>query len=80
MPLVKLELICIGTKPICHNNKHAFRQQIQLAKQYKLPIVIHCREAFDEIFEILEEEKSTDLFGIFHCFSEIMSKPNRAIS
>jgi TatD DNase family protein len=34
----------------------AFRKQIQLAKQYKLPIVIHCREAFDEVFEILEEE------------------------
>ncbi|MCD0464157.1 TatD family hydrolase [Flavobacterium sp. ENC] len=47
----------------------AFRKQIQLAKHYKLPIVIHCREAFDEIFEILEEEKSEDLFGIFHCFT-----------
>jgi TatD DNase family protein len=46
----------------------AFRKQIQLAKQYKLP-VIHCREAFDEVFEILEEEKSPDLFGIFHCFT-----------
>jgi TatD DNase family protein len=46
----------------------AFRKQIQL-KQYKLPIVIHCREAFDEVFEILEEEKSPDLFGIFHCFT-----------
>ena len=34
-----------------------FRAQIQLAKQYKLPIVIHCRDAFDEVFEILEEEK-----------------------
>jgi TatD DNase family protein len=31
--------------------------------------VIHCREAFDEVFEILEEEKSPDLFGIFHCFT-----------
>ena len=34
-----------------------FRSQIQLAKQYELPIVIHCRDAFDEVFEILEEEK-----------------------
>jgi TatD DNase family protein len=53
----------------------AFRKQIQLAKKYKLPIVIHCREAFDEIFEILEEEKCPDLFGIFHCFQELMSRP-----
>jgi TatD DNase family protein len=52
----------------------AFRKQIQLAK-YKLPIVIHGRDAFDEIFAILEEEKSADLFGIFHCFSGIRSRP-----
>ncbi len=58
----------------------AFRRQIQLAKKYKLPIVIHCREAFDEIFEILEEEKSADLFGIFHCFSGTYEQALQAIS
>ncbi len=58
----------------------AFRKQIQLAKHYKLPIVIHCREAFDEIFEILEEEKSSDLFGIFHCFSGTYEQALQAIS
>ncbi|TEB40765.1 hydrolase TatD, partial [Flavobacterium circumlabens] len=58
----------------------AFRKQIQLAKHYKLPIVIHCREAFDEIFEILEEEKSEDLFGIFHCFTGTHEQALQAIS
>lgn len=58
----------------------AFRQQIQWAKQYKLPIVIHCREAFDEIFEILEEEKSPELFGIFHCFTGTYEQALQAIS
>ena len=58
----------------------AFRIQIQLAKQYKLPIVIHCRDAFDEIFEILEEEKSPDLFGIFHCFTGTYEQALQAIS
>jgi TatD DNase family protein len=58
----------------------AFRKQIQLAKQYKLPIVIHCREAFDLIFEILEEEKSEDLFGIFHCFTGTYEQALQAIS
>ncbi len=58
----------------------AFKRQIQLAKQYKLPIVIHCREAFDEIFEVLEEEKSDDLFGIFHCFSGTYEQALQAIS
>ena len=58
----------------------AFRTQIQWAKQYKLPIVIHCRDAFDEIFEILEEEKSADLFGIFHCFTGTHEQALQAIS
>lgn len=57
-----------------------FRAQIKLAKQYKLPIVIHCREAFDEVFEILEEEKGPDLFGIFHCFTGTLSQAQLAIS
>ncbi|MEC3905864.1 TatD family hydrolase [Tamlana sp. 2201CG12-4] len=60
--------------------KEAFKYQIRLAKQYKLPIVIHCREAFDEIFEVLEGEKSDDLFGIFHCFTGDFEQAHRAIS
>ncbi|WP_179021186.1 TatD family hydrolase [Winogradskyella forsetii] len=58
----------------------AFRHQIKLAKQYKLPIVIHCREAFDEIFKVLEEEQSDDLFGIFHCFTGTLEQAQQAIS
>jgi TatD DNase family protein len=42
--------------------------------------VIHCREAFNEIFEILEQEKSPDLFGIFHCFSGTYEQALQAIS
>ncbi|AWI24781.1 TatD family hydrolase [Flavobacterium pallidum] len=60
--------------------KIAFRRQIQWAKQYKLPINIHCREAFDEIFEILEEEKSRELWGIFHCFAGDYQQALQAIS
>ncbi|WP_138432790.1 TatD family hydrolase [Winogradskyella algicola] len=58
----------------------AFKYQINLAKKYKLPIVIHCREAFDEIFEVLEQEKSDDLFGIFHCFTGTLNQAQQAIS
>ncbi|MBP6584303.1 MAG: TatD family hydrolase [Flavobacterium sp.] len=60
--------------------KIAFRHQIQLAKKYKLPIVIHCRESFDEIFEVLESEKSEELYGIFHCFSGNLDQAKKAIS
>ena len=60
--------------------KKAFKHQIRLAKRYKLPIVIHCRDAFDEIFHVLDEEKSEDLFGIFHCFTGTLEQANKAIS
>lgn len=59
--------------------KKAFREQIQLAKKHKLPIVIHCRDAFDEIFEVLETERDDDLFGIFHCFTGSKEQAERAI-
>ena len=62
------------------NQKKAFKIQIQLAKKYKLPIVIHCRYAFDEIFKILESENDDDLFGIFHCFTGTEEQANKAIS
>jgi TatD DNase family protein len=57
----------------------AFKKQIQLAKRYKLAINIHCRDAFNEVFEVLESEKATDLFGIFHCFTGDMQQAERAI-
>lgn len=60
--------------------KIAFKRQIQLAKKYKLPIVIHCRDAFDEIFEVLETEKDESLFGIFHCFTGTFEQAQQAIS
>ena len=60
--------------------QEAFRHQIKLAKKYKLPIVIHCRESFNEIFEVLETEKSDDLYGIFHCFTGTLEQALQAIS
>jgi len=60
--------------------KKAFVYQIKLAKAHKLPIVIHCREAFKEIFEILKQEQSKDLYGIFHCFTGTLDQAKEAIS
>lgn len=60
--------------------KEAFKYQIQLAKEYNLPIVIHCRESFDEIFEVLETEKDDKLFGIFHCFTGTFEQAKQAMS
>jgi len=60
--------------------QHAFKYQIKLAKKYKLPINIHCRDAFNEVFEVLESEKGDDLYGIFHCFTGDCEQAQKAIS
>jgi len=59
--------------------QEAFRIQIDWAKNLGLPIVIHCREAFDEIFEILNELKDDKLRGIFHCFSGTLEQAHKVI-
>ena len=66
-------------KTFLKEQQEAFAWQIQLAKKHKLPIVIHCREAFEEVFEVLEGEKGDDLFGIFHCFTGTEEQAHRAI-
>lgn len=67
-------------KSFLKQQQEAFRFQIRLAKKYKLPIVIHSRDSFDEIFEILEVEKGEGLFGIFHCFTGNLEQAKKAIS
>lgn len=57
----------------------AFKKQIEWAKQLDLPFVIHCREAFDEVFEVLEETKHDRMRGIFHCFTGNVEQAKRAI-
>ena len=59
--------------------QEAFKYQIELAKKYDLPIVIHCRESFDEIFEVLDEVNDEKLYGIFHCFTGTLEQAKRAI-
>ncbi|SDR79885.1 TatD family hydrolase [Christiangramia echinicola] len=60
--------------------KQAFKRQIEFAKDRELPIVIHCRDAFEEIFEVLEEVKDDKLFGIFHCFTGNLEQARQALS
>lgn len=59
--------------------KDAFRTQVKWAKELNLPIDIHCREAFTELFELLEELKDDKLFGILHCFTGTLEQAQRAI-
>ena len=66
-------------KSFLNEQQEAFRFQIRLAIKHDLPIVIHCRDAFDEIFEILDKENCPKLRGIFHCFTGTLEQAKRAI-
>ncbi len=54
-------------KTFLNEQIEAFKIQITWAKKLKLPIVIHCRDAFDEVYSVLQQEQDEDLRGIFHC-------------
>ncbi len=56
----------------------AFEAQISLANNYNLPIVIHCRESFDEIYNILIKNKVKN-GGIFHCFSGSLDQAKKIL-
>nr|MDQ3101970.1 TatD family hydrolase [Bacteroidota bacterium] len=56
-------------KTFLEQQKEVFRQQVRWAKDLELPIVIHARDSFNEVFSIVEEENEDFLFGVFHCFT-----------
>lgn len=56
-------------KTFVNEQAEAFRRQVNWAKELNLPIVIHAREAFDEIFAIVDELNDERLTGVFHCFT-----------
>jgi len=66
-------------KTYLNEQQEAFRFQIRLAIKNDLPIVIHCRDAFNEIFEILDKENCPKLRGVFHCFTGTLEQAKRAI-
>ncbi len=66
-------------KTFLQQQQDVFVRQIQLAKHYQIPINIHCRDAFDEVLEILAQEKSPELWGIFHCFTGDFNQAKQAI-
>jgi TatD DNase family protein len=63
-----------------NQQKHAFKEQIIMAKQYDLPIVIHTRSSFEETFALVEKMNDERLRGIFHCFSGTVEEANRIIA
>jgi len=64
-----------------HNiQKDVFRKQIRLAKKVGMPIIIHNREATEDVISILEEEDVKDIGGIMHCYSDSPEYINRILA
>ena len=66
-------------KTFIEAQKKAFRMQVEWAKELNLPIVIHARDAFDEIFEIVDEMNDEILRGVFHCFTGTLDQANHIL-
>lgn len=60
--------------------QEVFRKQIQLAKKVGLPIIIHNREATEDILRILKEEKADEIGGVMHCFSGSVETARESIA
>src|SRR5690349_17943186 len=56
-------------KTFVKEQEEVFRRQIDLANQYKLPVSIHSRESFEELYNTLLDKKKEMPCGVFHCFT-----------
>jgi TatD DNase family protein len=66
-------------KTFWEQQKEAFTIQVQWAKKYGLPVVIHCRESIDETIEMVKALKDERLRGVFHCFTGSVGQAKRII-
>lgn len=66
-------------KTYVEQQKIAFREQVRFAKKYQLPLIIHTRDAFDEVFDVIDSENDKSLKGIFHCFTGNLKQAQKII-
>lgn len=66
-------------KTFWNEQLEAFRIQVDWAKKYSLPIVIHCRESLDQTIELVEQHSDGKLTGVFHCFTGTIEQAERII-
>jgi TatD DNase family protein len=67
-------------KTYINEQAEALKIQIEWAKEKKLPVVIHVREAFDEIFEVIDPLNDDNLFGVFHCFTGTLEQAKKILN
>jgi len=66
-------------KTFLAQQQEALRIQVRWAKQYQIPIVLHTRDAFAEVYDIIEQEQDGTLTGVFHCFSGTPEEAEKVI-
>jgi len=66
-------------KTFVKEQEEVFKKQIHLANHYKLPVSIHSRESFEELYTILLSTKKEMPCGVFHCFTGNADQAKRAI-
>jgi len=66
-------------KTFLREQMDAFRQQVEFAIKSDLPVVVHSRDAFPEVFSVLDEFAGEKLTGVFHAFSGSMKDAEKAI-
>ena len=57
------------SKEYMKQQREAFERQLEWAALYRLPVIIHCRNSFDELYEILYNKRNLNITGVFHAFS-----------
>lgn len=79
---IEKKLIAIGETGLDYHYQHSDRKiqqkflvrYLHLAAQHKLPVIFHCREAFEDLFEIVDQEYPKNLPAILHCFTGTMKE------
>jgi len=67
-------------KTYFEQQKEALQIQIEWAKQYQLPIILHCRESLDHVIDQIERNHDESLKGIFHCFDGTLEQAKRIMA
>ncbi|MGB1508409.1 MAG: TatD family hydrolase, partial [Crocinitomicaceae bacterium] len=80
IPVGEIGIDLYWDKTFLKQQLDAFRIQIKWAKELDLPIVIHARDSYPEIFEVLDEENTEELRGVFHCFSGSLGDAKHILS
>jgi TatD DNase family protein len=84
---INKKLIAIGETGLDYYYEHSprelqkvfLRRYLQLAKRSSLPVIIHCRDAFDDFFSIYDEEGKGDLQGVLHCFTGTLDEAKKGL-